>query len=1108
MLLGRFVKVVVLLLTTIILIPDSKAQWGAPYSNSWISYGKPYVKVSVTQRGIHRLPFSLLPSDFPVDKPANMQLWHRGKQVAIISTTNNELTFFAVPNDGSSDSLLYRPMSSRMNPYWSMYSDQSAYFLTIGVTAGLRAETTNQSANVPAVPFHYASITSVYRNEYSLSTSVYLRPSFFNSYFEIGASRTGKVSMGGKATNYPFQLTNLIANSTVKPSVKLLVHGRSGGNRSIEVSIGKTAETLRLVHAIKSSGFAGVEYAFDLKDGDVDAAGKGVISIKSVSSDPVDGYSVAYIKHTFPQALTMEGKPSHDFDLPAASETLSKVVIAGIQAKSITLDISDIDTPKLIQGTSATFGIARKPGKVANLFVSSETIAIDKSKVSAINFSSKIPTSANYIIITSENYLDGANQFATYRSSADGGGFKTLVVNIKDIYNQFNYGEPSPLAIRRFADYMLVDKSLDKHLFLIGKSITYNERMVRELPDEVPTIGFPASDVLLVEGLAGAPRDIPAMAVGRLPAISNQSILDYLAKVKEYEHNAARDYGWRKNILHLNGGKTASEITQLKNLLSSLEPAVTKGLVGGKVTPFVKQQAISEVESVNITPQVNNGVGLITYFGHGSTTVTDLNMGYITDVSRGYSNNAKYPMMYFNGCGVGNIFSARFNTNPTANDRYTLSMDWILSPNRGAIAIIANSFESFVSPSSKYLNQLYNYIFTDPATSGLSIGKIQVLLAKKLISESKDSYTIANVHQSLLQGDPAIRVVSVPSSDYAVDSDEGIKLYSESPQKTIGTSGKLSINVYLKNQGRYIGKEIVPLQITYFLAGSSKTIDKTVPAFAYGDTLVAEIDNEMNLRKIEVRIDPKNTITELSKTNNFSELDVDWEVAKNENFYPTTGSKDIIAPILDVKFNGRNIRNDEIVSQDPSITIALADDRSLSSDSSHVQVFIKKCGDESCDFKRVYYSSGELKVEAAGQKSIAISYLPKNIKDAGIYELLVNATDEAGNTATSAYQIRFEIPKEKLNLTVTASPNPTTNFVRFETALGAETNVSDIQWEIYNSRGILVRSEKIGNLLTGVKEWYWQSEYSPAGVYIYKVKLNSATTGESSVITGKVVVTK
>jgi hypothetical protein len=78
------------------------------------------------------------------------------------------------------------------------------------------------------------------------------------------------------------------------------------------------------------------------------------------------------------------------------------------------------------------------------------------------------PASSNYLIITNDVLLADAKKYAAYRSSAQGGGYKTFVVQIKDLYNQFNYGETSPLAVRRFVEYMLSDGNKDKYLFLFG----------------------------------------------------------------------------------------------------------------------------------------------------------------------------------------------------------------------------------------------------------------------------------------------------------------------------------------------------------------------------------------------------------------------------------------------------------------------------------------------------------------------------------------------------------------------------------------------------------------------------------------------------------------
>ena len=1091
---------------TFLCITEGFAQSAAPYANSWINYEQPYVKIAVNAKGIHKVPFSVLPTSFPVNQPEKLQLWHLGKQVAII-IENKEISFYGVPNTGESDSLLYRPMSSRLNPFYSIYSDESAYFLTVSSSKSLRAETVTRAVNesTPAVGYHIAKMSTVLSTDYSLGANSPLRPNFFNSFFEKGASRTGPNILKNVQSTYPIQLTNLVNNS-IKPKVKLLVHGRSNNERKVEVYIGKTEQTLRLAKVLASSNFEGVDGEFEIEKADLDANFKGIIALKSVSTDQYERFSLAYFTVSYPQNFSIASKKSVELTLDPQAGTASRVATTGAPAGVKVYDITD--TLRVIAGNVANFMVPRKQGKASKLLVTNEVIAVPATKVSAVTFQRFDPKAANYMIVSGENLLAGSTEYAAYRASQTGGGFKPVVANIKDVYNQFNYGEPSPLGIRRFADYMISDGVKNKSLFLIGKSISLTERMKKELPEEVPTIGFPASDILLVEGLGGVSRDVPALSVGRLPAMTDQHIKDYLEKVKEYELNDGEELGWRKQILHLNGGKSASEITQLKNVLETLKPAVENGFVGGRVTPFVKQQAISEVEKVNITPQVNEGVGMITYFGHGSATVTDLDMGYITDADRGYNNYKKYPFMFFNGCGVGNVFAARYNTSPTASDRRPLSMDWILTPKKGTVALVANSFESYVSSSSKYLSNLYNTMFADEATSSASIGRVQAVVAQKIVSAGANQYDIANIHQSLLQGDPAIKVVTVSKPDYAVGANDAILLYSESAGKTIDNSATIRAVVQLANEGRYMKDQKVPVQVEIqYNDGKNEIKNETVSAMAYQDTLSFSFANRKNIKRILFKIDPVNTLPELSKGNNNSELIVEWDVAKTLNFYPSAPLKDLIAPVLEVKFDDRIIENNDVVDPGTSIAIKLEDDRILSPDTSLVNVFIKPCEGSDCDFTKLSYSGNGLKISSLTERSITITYQAQDLKP-GTYELLVNAKDGSSNASANPYRIVFKVLEENQENQLTVSPNPASSYVRFRLDAGSKEAEQSVHWTMYSLKGVALDEGDVQLGSAGTKDWYWiPGLHIPSGTYVYKLNLKTGTETRKS-FSGRVVILK
>lgn len=1085
-------------------------QWTAPYSNSWINYNKSYVKIGITKKGIHKIPFSSLPQGFTVAAPEKLQLWRRGKQVSIISTANNEIWFYAVPNDGASDSLLYRPMSSRINPYFSMYSDEGSYFLTNGDTAGARAKVVNQAVDpkLEVLPEHNELVTTNFQTDYSLSTQNPVRPDFFNSFFEIGASRTGKVQLTGTVMTNEFTLKDL-SGGAEKATIKLLLHGRSNNSRKIEVYVGKNAQSLRLVYTLTNNGFEGTEFTFSLKPEDVDENKKGIFTLKTLATERSERFSLAYFSVGYPQVPNMTTLKSKEFMLAAGSGSWNRFQIKGAPASPTILDISETDAPIVIGGLPENLMVPRIAGKKVTLLASNEITSVAAAKISLVNFKAIAPKDPNYIIITTESLSDGASKYAEYRASQIGGGYKPLIVKINDIYNQFNYGEPSPLAIKKFMAYLLNEGGKDKYLFLIGKSITHNERMKRELPDEVPTIGYPGSDMLLVEGIAGAAADLPAIPVGRLAAFTNQHILDYLQKVKEYEQNVVGDYGWRKNILHLNGGKNTGEINQLKDLLGELVPSVVNGAVGGKVTPFVKQQPIAEVESVNITPDVNKGVGMITYFGHGSPTVTDLDMGYITDVARGYNNPMKYPMMYFNGCGVGNIFSARYNTNPNATDRITLSLDWLLAPNRGTVAVIANSFESFVSPAFRYLQQLYTNMFVEPSTVNLSVGKIQVAVANAIISNSKDKYSVANVHQSLLQGDPVLKLITVDKPDYAVDPDESITLYSESASKTFETSDSIKVSLILSNLGRFIDTQSVPLQITYVGKNGNVISSKVLKAFPYGDTVTVSFLNKKDIDKIQVHIDPKHTLSELDIRNNIAELEVDWDFVKSKGIFTSANNKDIIAPILSVWFDDRLLKDGEAIAANPVISFKLQDDRQLFPDTALVDIFLKRCGDNSCDFEKLVYSKVAVELDSVDNYTFKLNLLTKDL-GTGAYELLATVKDRAGNASVQPYRISFKIGGDVVEgPKLVVSPNPASAYVRFELYSGNSLNLKSIRYLIYNQAGVVMEDKEIVKPKWSLtSEWYWMSAALPAGLYAYKVILTDMDGKSLEQRTGKLALIK
>ena len=788
---------VLMLLGSVLQTDNLFAQkWSGVHGNEWLAgkYGQSWIRIGVNTKGIHRVAISSLPANFQNADKSKLQLWHRGNQVSILKADNTEILFYGVPNDGASDSLLYRLSSSRVNPYFSIYSLESAYFLTIGTNNGLRAASENLTVDNSVAPlqFHIKTDVKTYQNEYTHTTLYSSRPATMNSYFEEGKTATGsripiltdlsKIHTSNpKSITYTntyvpepfsFQVKSLYNNSL--PTVKVLLSGRFG-NAQAEIHVGKTDATLRQAAIVPTSGFFPKEYSFSLTNQDFDANGNGTLGFRS--SVAQNYFSVTYFTLTYNQLIDMQNLNSYEFNFPATSDSKSRLAVSNPASGSAFYDISKPDQPRIILGDASNLMVSRgnTPLKLLATSIVNDVVT---EKISSVTFQQANPVSYDYLIISNETLASSANSYANYRQNlTPGKKYKPLVKNIRDIYNEFNYGEPSPVAIRRFVDYMISDGNKDKYLFLFGKSITRQDRIVKELPDEVPTVGFPGSDLLLTDGLGGVPEDVPAIPVGRIAAISNQQVLDYLAKITTYESQSS--VAWRKNVMHISGGKDQNEINQFATYLSNIGTSVSGTGFAGKVYTKVKSIPQDVQEQITIAPELNGthptikGLGMVSYFGHGSTYRTDLNAGYVSDPAKGYDNNGLYPVLFYNGCGVGNIFSNLFDQTVNLSTSRPMSLDWLLAPSKGAIVVFGNDWDAYASTSNEYLDRLYPLIFSKSDAQRQTIGQILQDVAAQTKEAKGYTYNTdqnarvtayydadrANIHQVLLQGDPALRIL-------------------------------------------------------------------------------------------------------------------------------------------------------------------------------------------------------------------------------------------------------------------------------------------------------------------------------------------------------------
>ncbi|NEU68181.1 putative type IX secretion system sortase PorU2 [Spirosoma agri] len=1063
-----------------------------PFGNEWIRADQSYLKFSINKAAVYRISYQDIKTadaSFVKTNPTNWQLFFRGREMAIrvvgqqdnVFNEPDYVEFYGESNDGSQDSLLYRPQQ-RLHPYQTLFSDEAAYFLTSSPTqAGKRVPELNQSIQglIPE-PFHIEETVQAFTTDYTFNNLKGLEPVLQHSYYEPGEGWSGPMLTIDSVGIVTLKLTGRV--STNWPiTLEGMVNGRDFSNHKVVVQ--QAASTTTTLATLTFPGFSSQTFQSAISPGTIQNEQIN-LRFKPENFGFINHFSITYVKLSYPQATAMTNQLTKVFYLPVRQQPTALLSVKDAPSGSFAYDITDKMNCRYIRvqtnGGQTSLAVATDAQKRAVLV----TNQVEKPlAIRAIRFANTFSTSADYLIITHSSLNRSAATYANYRASAQGGSYKPLVIDADSLYDQFNYGEKSPLALRRFADFMLATAPV-KNLLLIGKACSYPYFVKTATDDLVPTIGYPGSDILLTAGLNGYPRNTPAIPTGRLNVTTNEQVLAYLKKVKQTENTTPNGL-WRKHILHISGGKSKEEAQSLRTTLSTLGNVFSNGILGGQVSAFSKSSAYEEVEPINITSLVNDGVSLLTFFGHAGPAITDMNFGFASPLENGYRNTF-YPLMLFNGCGVGEIFS-RFTT---------LSTDWVLAPDKGSALVLAHSYLSYEQPTTRYLTKLYQSLFTDATTLGMPFGKFQQQLNRALEKEGIDSYDESVLLEMVLQGDPALSVYPLPNPDFAI-AQKGIYIQSSVAGSSIKHSDSIRVVIPMANLGRFVAGQSVGLSITKTMANNTTRSTVYFTSFRYQDTLSYTIANDQSLRSISVQIDPANQLIELDKTNNNATLAIDWARAETSNSYPADALPDVVSPTVNVFINGTIKENEAVVDLTPTVSIYLTDENQLAAkDTNAVELYLKAC--ETCAQQKLSAKSITFAQVSANQLQ-AITTL--SLSPGSRYELIVIGNDVAGNRTQPPYKLAVRTLADDQPITLSTYPNPASTYAKFELTLNVQALPTESRLLIYNQKGSRVYDNPFP-VSTGKNSFLWHG--TAPGLYPYSLQL-TWKDGRRQTYSGKIL---
>jgi hypothetical protein len=381
-------------------------------------------------------------------------------------------------------------------------------------------------------------------------------------------------------------------------------------------------------------------------------------------------------------------------------------------------------------------------------------------------------TQADYLILTHQDYISYAEEFAQFHR--DTHGLEVVVVPLYKIYNEFGSGSKDITAIRDFVKHVYDQSSGQlKHLLLYGDA-SFDFKGLQTETSIVPAFqsykSFNMTTAFVTDDFFGIVSDVDEgdldvfnsqsqdVATARLPFTNalqagqlNNKLINY------YGENSFGD--WRNEIVMIADDidKPSDEVLQIS------QEALTDNIKQNKPLINTKKMWMDAFDQViaaggsrypevntNLSNYVERGTLLVDYFGHGGEDGLALERILETDQIENWGN--------FNTLNLFMVISCEFARFDNPLRPETAGELVIRNPNGGAAHQIATTREVFISVGQYFNNNLIPKLLEyNNESFSISENMRQV----KNTYSSKQRYFIYNF------GDPYMKL-AIPKPDVKI----------------------------------------------------------------------------------------------------------------------------------------------------------------------------------------------------------------------------------------------------------------------------------------------------------------------------------------------------
>jgi uncharacterized repeat protein (TIGR01451 family) len=341
---------------------------------------------------------------------------------------------------------------------------------------------------------------------------------------------------------------------------------------------------------------------------------------------------------------------------------------------------------------------------------------------------------ADVVIISHPGFVSNLAPLVQLREAQ---GHHVSLVTTEQIFDQYNFGEPSPFAMRTFLQNAVAHwtRKPQSVLFVGGASFDPRDYLGLGSFDFVPTriietAAFKtASDDWFTDFQQTGYATIPT---GRLPVRTTADADLVVSKIVNYEQGSSAG-SWNSQAVFIADQDVDTNFSNATTAASTSLPSSVNG-----ATIYTDGLTYDSARS-QILSALNAGSLLVNYNGHGAEQQWSFVNLFDTNDAQALTNGARLPVYLLMDC-----------LNGFFHDVYaeSLSTSLLLAPNGGAVAVWASSGFTNEPPQSTMNQALLQQFASHPQ---YSLGR--------LIFEAKSGTSDSDVRRTwILFGDPAMKL--------------------------------------------------------------------------------------------------------------------------------------------------------------------------------------------------------------------------------------------------------------------------------------------------------------------------------------------------------------